>query len=61
MDHITPRATASGVGSAAGAPAALEGTIDFMQPNSDFEAALRSTKESSSRFWLFYHLAHLQG
>ena len=60
MDQITTHATASRVGSAAEAPAAPEDTIDFLQPNSDFEAALRSTKDSESRFWLFYHLAYLQ-
>ncbi len=53
MDQITTHATASKMGSAAEVPAAPEDTIDFLQPNSDFEAALRSTKDSESRFWLF--------
>ncbi len=57
MDQTTTRATASRMGSAAEAP---EDTTEFLQPNSDFEAALRSTKDSESRFWLFYHLAYLQ-
>jgi len=60
MDQITTHATTSRVGSAAEAPAAPVDAIDFLQPNSDFEDALRSTKESSSRFRLFYHLAYLQ-
>ncbi len=37
-----------------------EEAIYFLQPNPKFDAVLRSTKESSSRFWLFYHASYVE-
>jgi len=41
-------------GLTARAKSVSEEAIDFLKSNPKFEAVLRSTKESSSRLWLFY-------
>ena len=35
-------------------------SIEFLQPDQEFERVLRYAKGTASRIWLFYHAAHLE-